>query len=107
MAGHAAVCGGCVVTRRITTLRSLRSQHAYTEKQLTSGLVKHSLTLGQLRYLAALDEEFHDLAERVARLQRMIDRYGDEWAKDDWPHACHAGARGRGAGPFSIERSLS
>lgn len=33
-----------------------------------------------------------------------IDEAGhEEWAKDDWPHACRAGARGRGTDFLNLQ----
>ena len=78
--------------KRINTLRDLRRERDYASKRLYAGLAKHGLTLPRLRYLGALDEELQDLVQRTDRLQRMIDHYGDEWAKDDWPHAIRARA---------------
>lgn len=85
------------MTRRIDTLRNLRRQRNYAQSRLSAGLSWHKLTLRQLRYFSALDNDLHLLTERVDRLQRMIDHYGDEWAKDDWPHAIPARAPAVGA----------
>lgn len=88
--------------RRIDTLKSLRRQRSYAQRKLDAGLARHKLTLEELRYLAALDEDllgglYRGLNDKVAELEQEIDRYGEEWAKDDWPHAIHARALAVGA----------
>src|SRR4051812_34914104 len=81
--------------RRIDTLKRLRRQRSYAQHKLDAGLARHKLTLEELRYLAALDKDllgglYRGLNDKVAELEQEIERYGEEWAKDDWPHAKRA-----------------
>lgn len=88
---------------RIATLRQLRRQRDHAQATLDAGLARHGLTLRGLRRLYAFDRELtgsgfdRGLNAKVASLAALVDRFGDEWAKDDWPHAIHARAPAVGA----------
>lgn len=85
------------MVRRIDTLKKLRRERNFAQKRLDAALAKHALTLSGLRRLGEYDEmlqgdAFNDgLIVAVKRIEDGIDRYGDEWAKDDWPHAIPRG----------------
>jgi chromosome condensin MukBEF complex kleisin-like MukF subunit len=83
---------------RSRKIAGLRATHTARSRRLDARLQRLGITRADaIRLREELDELDYLLNDIQGVEERMI-AWGDDWSKDDHPHAAHAGCRGRAAG---------
>jgi len=83
--------------RRIDTILRLRRSVPKQKSSIKRDLERAGLTEDGVYRLAGRLERLYNDEEDLEMYEFWYREYGDEWAKDDWPHAIHARAPAVGA----------